>query len=63
MPVEAIYLPYNHGEALFFALKYKISDPEIYHGYMYAIRKYNHGKFLYTISARKLASEGMKSFK
>ena len=46
-----------------FALKYNISDPKIFHGYMYAIRTYNHGEFFYPNSARKLSAEVMKLFK
>ena len=46
-----------------FALRYNICDLKIYHGYMYAIRTYNHGEFFYTISARKLTAEVIKLFK
>ena len=33
------------------------------HGYMYAIRTYNHAEVFYTISARKLAGKVLKLFK
>ena len=63
MPIEAIYLPYITMGSHLFALKYNNSDPNIFHGYMYAIRTYNHGEFFYLISARKLSAEVMKLFK
>ena len=62
MAVEDICLPYTM-ESHLFVLKYNISDPKIFHGYMYAIRTYNHGEVFGTISARKLSAEVMKLFK
>ena len=39
---------------------YKIFDLKMSHGYMYAIRTYNHGEFFSNILAQKLIAEVFK---
>ena len=41
-------------------LHYKIFDLKMSHGYMYAIRTYNHGKFFSNILAPKLIADELK---
>ena len=41
-------------------LHYKIFDLKMSHGYMYAIRTYNHGKFFCNILAPKLIADELK---